>query len=466
VTSARLGVADQTMLLFDTPEAPFAVVACVSLDGAPLRDEHGRVQLEPILAMARWNVATHPRNRQIPWPVPLGVGRPVWVDCPTFDVADHYSLETLAEPSEAALMARIAEFMTEPFPPGRPLWHHLLIDGLPDGALVLLVKRHHCMMDGVGGMGGFASNLTLTPDFVMPEPPRPFTAEPPPAAAQLVTDALHDLLAHARAVGRDVVRWLRTPRRSWRRACRMVTNLRVDLRALSDVPPLGLMGPPGPRRVVARTDVPLEELERVGVAFGVTVTDVLIAIAGGSAWQLVRRRGDGARDARLVIACPVSTRSAGDGLLGNRLSYMTVELGSTPADPVARLRAVREATQEAKTRQTAYDLHRLVDLLGFAPPALLRRQIRQVRRRGTPMGVSSLIGPPVPVWLMGARVRSFHGLGPLPLYGGIAVVCVSADGNVGIGVTADPDVVPDLGGFVTGLRAELDGLLEAVADGT
>src|SRR5690606_21400699 len=52
------------------------------------------------------------------------------------------------------------------FDRARPLWEYTLVEGLPDGAAAMILKVHHSMTDGVGGM----KLLLMLFDFE-PEPP-------------------------------------------------------------------------------------------------------------------------------------------------------------------------------------------------------------------------------------------------------------------------------------------------------
>lgn len=453
----RLGVAEASMLLLDTAAAPFAFAACIQLDGA------AAPALDEVKAVVRSTIHLHPRNRQVPHPVPLGLHRPVWVDVPTFDVDHHVTAETLSEPSEAALRHRIATFLQEPFTPGQPLWRNLLLHGLPNGTAALLVKVHHCMTDGVGGVGAFGSTLALTPEVLALEPPVPWSPAPTPTSARLVLDALRDHVAYVGFVCRLAIRALRAPVASGRQARRMIRNARANQRILSNAAGLGLVRTAGPRRAVTLDSVALADLKAVRAAFGCTVNDVLLALAAGAVSRLLQHRGESNPGTQLTIACPVSTRRDGTPSLDNQMSYMTLTVPLVRTDPVARLRDINAATEEAKAAGFAEDIQRLADLARFAVPFMLRRQVERFAQWGTPLNVSNVVGPPMPVWMMGARIVAFHGIGPLPSFGGIVMVCASIDGAVGIGTIVDPDAVPDLEAFGAAFQAELALLLDAAA---
>lgn len=458
----RLGVADTTMLMLDVGAAPFCIGAVLRLEGPPLLDEHGQIRLDFAREMAAATIHLRPRNRCVPMAVPGGLGRPVWVEVPDFAIADHFTAGALPEPTDAALWSAVTAFLTAPFPAGRPRWHNRFLTGLPGGDVALITKTHHAMMDGVGGLGALGRLVTLTPEFEPPGPPEPWSPAPAPSGRQLVADALRDQGRAVAGLGRTAGRALRAPgaaRAEVRRTVRALRTVTGSLVGTDD--PLGLVRPAGARRRMLATTLALDDLRTVRRAFGGTVNDALVAAAVGGIRRTLVARGTPTADASLVVVCPVSTRDADDAGFGNRFSAMPVRVALGPDDPVERLAAVAGATAGAKDDRIARDLQRVTDLGEVAPPALLRRSARRLTRAGSHLAVSNLVGPPVPVWLLGARVRSLHPFAPLPAFGGVNVVAVSYAGDVGIGVTVDPDTVPDSDAVVAGLHAELADLVRA-----
>ena len=86
-------------------------------------------------------------------PSPFGLAPPSWVLDADFDLSWHlrrvdapapHTFETLLE------MARVAGMTA--FDPARPLWEFTLVSGLTDGGAALLMKVHHALTDGVGGI--------------------------------------------------------------------------------------------------------------------------------------------------------------------------------------------------------------------------------------------------------------------------------------------------------------------------
>ena len=142
--------------------------------------------------------------------------------------------------------------------------------------------------------------------------------------------------------------------------------------------------------------------------------------------------------------------------MGNRVSGMLVRLATTVDDPVERLAPIREATRHAKEQERAISAEQ--------PDGLDR--VRRPGGRGAggsagvePAGlrpaattplfnvvISNVPGPPVPLYLAGARVMGVWPMGPIIDGAGLNITVMSYLGSVNFGLVACREVAPDLGG--------------------
>ena len=91
-----------------------------------------------------------PRYRQKVRFVPLGLGRPVWVEDPHFNLAYHLRHTALPAPgTEEPLRRTAARIFAQHLDRNKPLWEIWMIEGLSENRWALLSKVHHCMVDGV-----------------------------------------------------------------------------------------------------------------------------------------------------------------------------------------------------------------------------------------------------------------------------------------------------------------------------
>ena len=91
-----------------------------------------------------------PRYRQKVRFVPLGLGRPVWVDDPHFNLGYHLRHSALPAPgTEEVLRRTAARIFAQHLDRRKPLWEIWMVEGVSENRWALLSKVHHCMVDGV-----------------------------------------------------------------------------------------------------------------------------------------------------------------------------------------------------------------------------------------------------------------------------------------------------------------------------
>src|SRR5262249_40536470 len=138
----RLSGLDECFLGFETPNAYMHVAVTGIFEAGPSCRRGGGLHIQP--------TPPHPAPPFPPRP-PLPFMRDaVWIDAERFDVAHHVPHASLPQPgSTQQLQQRCAEILERPLDRRRPLWEAWLIEGLAGGAFALLVKVHHCIVDGI-----------------------------------------------------------------------------------------------------------------------------------------------------------------------------------------------------------------------------------------------------------------------------------------------------------------------------
>ncbi len=94
----RLSALDETFLHLERPETPMHVSAIAVLERDPFYDSDGRFRLAAVRSLVESRLSLIPRFRRRVMKVPFGLGRPVWVDDPDFDIARHVRLTALPPP--------------------------------------------------------------------------------------------------------------------------------------------------------------------------------------------------------------------------------------------------------------------------------------------------------------------------------------------------------------------------------
>src|SRR3954454_3025045 len=133
-----------------------------------------------------------PRYRQKLAFVPLGQGRPRWVDDPTFNISYHVRATALPPPgSEEQLRTLAGRVFSQRLDRDKPLWEVWLVQGLEGDRFALLSKTHHSLVDGVSGADLMTVLFDMTPDPAPPaDPPQTWQPRPLPSSSQLLAEAL------------------------------------------------------------------------------------------------------------------------------------------------------------------------------------------------------------------------------------------------------------------------------------
>lgn len=457
---------DASFLYFETPSMHMHVC--------------GTLLLDPSTAPAGWSAdrlcATlrerlpliEPFHRRVHQPT-LRLTHPSWVET-AVDVNDHVRVTTCPAPGDMEQFCGVvAEFAGQQLDRSRPLWEVLVVEGLADNRVGVVIKVHHCAVDGVGAANVLTHLFDLsaegrTADEVdVPDRPAPSA----PALARRFVTTTTGLASLPVAAARLMPS-----------AVRAVTNVVRHRQAGGTSGPVPFSAPRAPfngritpRRVVALVDVPMADVKAAKDAGGATFNDVVLAVCGDAFRRYLRDR-DALPQASLLAVCPVNVRDTDaddDTGGGNRTSAILATLATDVDDPVERLRAVHKATSAAKAEHEAVGGDLLAQAAELAPPTfttLVARAYSAARLADlhpTPINVvlSSLAGPPVQIYLAGAAVEAVYPLGPVLEGFGLNITVASYRDRVGFGFIACAERMPDVADLAAGVPAALADLLVA-----
>jgi diacylglycerol O-acyltransferase / wax synthase len=418
---------------------------------------------ERLQAMVAGKLGAVPRYRQKIRFVPLGLGRPVWVDDPHFNLAYHLRHSALPPPgSHDVLRQTAARIFAQHLDRRKPLWEIWMIEGLSENRWALLSKVHHCMVDGVS-----ATDLmtVMFDDSPPPEGGQHWEPAPEPSNAELVLRTLTRQTLNPSEQLRVVRAAARRPRASLAQAQDFVRAVSSAAGLLRPLGASSLVGPVGPHRAWSTAYVHLSDVKSVRAALGGTVNDVVLTIVAGGMRDLLESRGEDV-DGRTVRALvPVSVRAQGErGVYNNRVSAMFAELPVGTENPVARLRTVRAQMDGLKQSKQAVAGDVLTSLSGFAPPMLLALGGRLAARSpslGVETGVTNVPGPQHPLQTLGRRLLESFPFVPVIGHVRISIAIFSYDGGLYLGVTGDYDSSNDIDVLTTGVQAAMAQLVAA-----
>lgn len=461
----RLSGLDATFLYLETSNNHMHVAGVYVFDptGVP-----GGMPFERVRELVRNRLHRLPPFRRRLVEVPFGLHHPVWVEDPAFDLDYHVRRAALPTPGDHRELLRFAgEVMGRPLDRRHPLWEMYVVEGLVDGHVAMITKTHHAAIDGGSGAELSVNLLDLTEDTVVYEEPE-WQPEPIPEDSRVLVDALGALSRQPARLVDVIRRTIGTLARSQKE----VDDRRDVLpRALFSAPRTSINQPITPHRRFATAELALDDIRKVRSVLGGTVNDVVLALCAGSLRSFLERGGELPEDP-LVAMVPMSVRTEDQrGAMGNRVTNMFVALATDIADPAERLRAIQEATRQAKDQTNAIGAEALADWAEFAAPAVAARAARlyasmRLAERHRPLfnlTISNVPGPSFPLYSAGARLVAWYPMGPIFDGSGLNITVMSYMGVLHFGLLACPETVPMLDEIAAGLGDAMQELLAAAA---
>lgn len=366
-----------------------------------------------LVAAHDWATRMAPRFRQRVQDSPLGIGAPSWAVDPDFDLHYHLRRARVAGDGSMRELLRAAEQIAmTPLDPARPPWEAVLIDGLPAGKSVYLLKVHHAMTDGLGAIEVLSElhSETRDPAPIKPQPPMPapqdldvFTVIGRQVAADLnrlpglAAQVAKAMFAATRPVAavEDVMRYCRSA-------------LKVA----------GVDSPPGSPLLRGRSiswrfsafDIAFADLKAASRSAGASVNDAYLA-GLICAFRLYHARM-GSPISAMPVAIPISVRKPDDPAGGNRIAVGRLAADVATSDP-------RELMSAIHTQVSAARHEPAVDLFNVIGPALAWLPGAAMSVLGAAASVNDLQASNVPgiardAYLAGAKVERMYPFGPLP----------------------------------------------------
>jgi WS/DGAT/MGAT family acyltransferase len=462
---------DATFLYFETPSMHMHVVGVLILDATDVPGGWNRDRV-PDLIRSRIDLIPPFRRRLVG--STLRLHHPVWVDVDDLDVHDHIHQVTCPAPGEQAQLEKlVANFASEQLDRAKPLWQILVVDGLEHGRVAVVVKVHHCAVDGVGAAKVLAALFDLDEAGRTPEQLTEaraiaeLSAAPDPGLPGL---ALHTAWGLAtRPLG--IAKLLPTVARS---AVSLVRSRQEKAgEGQSGAVPFSAPRAPfngriSPQRSVAFADVALTDIKAVKNAVGGTFNDAVIAICGGAFRHYLLER-DALPDTSLIAVIPVSVRDDDDVTAANRTSAMFTTLATDLEDPLERLEVVRQANLVGKADHEAVGGDLLFQAAELAPPnttSLIARiysaaRLADVHPVVHNVVISNVAGPPIQIYLAGGKLEGVFPLGPVLEGPGLNITIVSYKDRVGFGLIACRKQMPDVADLAAAVPVALAELLEA-----
>jgi len=455
MSPSRLSALDAAFLSLEREHAPMHVGWAASFVPRP---DGSRPTFSEVCAHIESRLHRAPRYRQRLAGVPLGLGDPVWVDEPDFDITRH-----VRRAGHGDFGRLVDEVLSAPLEHGRPLWELWIAEETDDGFVGLVGKAHHCLVDGLAAVELMALLLDTEPEpEPKPETEKAWEPRPAPSATALVRDALDHRLGQALDLATLPLRYAGDPDRlrdaanqTWRAARHLARSV-VPL-----APPSRLNGAMPAARHLAWHSRPMGDLDTIKRRFGTTVNDILLSASTGALRDLAVARDEPPREVKAMV--PVSIE-APDEKWGNRIAFLFIELPCDEADPVWRLRDIHVAMRDRKRNGEPEGADAVLNAVSYAPRAVRRLASRVI---ASPLlsnlTISNIPGPQVPVFLMGCEVKHAYPVVPLTDGHGMSIGMTTIHDRACFGVYAQAEFAADADRIARGIDDEIGALLERAA---
>jgi diacylglycerol O-acyltransferase / wax synthase len=453
MSSDRLTGLDASFLHLEDGAAHMHVAGVMVFEGSP-------PPYDDLLEAIERRLGLVPRYRQRLAFVPLGQGRPKWVDDPHLNLRYHVRSTALPSPgSEQQLRDLAGRVFAQQLDRDKPLWEIWLVEGLEGDRFAMLSKTHHALVDGISGVDIMSVLFDTSPDPAAPTDtgdrwlPRPL-----PSPVELLGEAL---MERATIPG-EIVRSVRSIFRGPLRVVEGLRDAAVGVGAmawagLNPAPPSPYNKSIGPHRRYTWVRANLADIKAIKNELGGTVNDVVLSTVAGALGKHLRRRGHNTDGLELKAMVPVSVRAEVEsGALGNRVAAMMAPLPVWCQDAVARLDIVREELKGLKSGGQAVGAQVLTELSGFAPATVMGQASRLMsRQRFFNVVVTNVPGPQQPLYLAGRRMIDPFPMVPLAKNQGLGIALLSYAGRINFGLVGDYDVLYDLDDFADDVQESL-----------
>jgi diacylglycerol O-acyltransferase / wax synthase len=463
----RLSWGDTVFLHLERQGMPLNVASVFTFEG--------EFSLADCIRFVESKLPLLPRYLKRVVPAPLGLGLPSWEYDPEFDIRRHVREETLKHGTESELKALAGKMFSQVMDRNHSLWDFTMAQPLKGNRTGVIFRLHHCLADGIAGVGLINTLLDANPAALslpkkriklsVPRPRDPLIALAGGAVdsysdfVQRILSAVADLLSMGeRAVmnGGQIVPTDELP------------QLLPEITAFTERLRFNVIYR-GPQKFTW-ADVSLGEVSAIRHRFGVSINDVILALVTATIRQYLEFHGDQVKGRLFRMMVPVNLRGTNHtSELGNRISLVAVTVPLDIRDPEKLLLAVHRRTEFLKQSHAAELVSLSAGFIGMLPSSLqavLGPTISQLPITPFNMVCTNVPGPQYPLYLLGHKLLRWYPY--VPIGGELALNCaaLSYDGNIGFGFSGDVHAAPDIARVGQFLKLSFDQLREAAGLGT
>jgi diacylglycerol O-acyltransferase / wax synthase len=426
----------------------------------------GKIPLNDCIRLVKSKLPLIPRYRQRVVIPPYNVGLPTWEADARFDIRNHIRELHLKRGTEEELKQTTSTILSGVMDRSRPLWDFTLLHGLRGRRTGVVARIHHCLADGIAGIGLMNVLLDSTPVPQRAPKQRKRTPSEPqkdPGAALLesLVNSYSQLVQKALGTEAEVLKVAQgIVSQSGTGPFAELGSLLPEITAPAERLPFNRVCK-GPQKF-AWASVPMADFKAIRERCGGTFNDVVLTIISTAFRKYAQAHKVSTSGRLLRLVVPVNVRGTGDvSELGNRISFVPVPIPLDIKNPRRLLAEISQRTQLIKNAHIAELVGLFASLLA-AIPTSVQALIGPIASR-LPLSVCNVIctnvpGPQTPIYLLGHRMTAWYPYVPIGGEMGVNCAILTYDGSAYFGFTGDAHAAPDLERmeqFVTQSSAEL-----------
>jgi diacylglycerol O-acyltransferase len=456
---------DALFLYLERQGMPLNIASVAVLDGT--------ISLADCIKSVRSKLPLIPRYFQRVVIPPLSLGLPSWEYDPEFDIGNHVREVRLEGGTDADLKAAAARILSVTMDRRHPLWDITLMQGLKGDRTAIVVRVHHCLADGIAGVG--LMNVLMDPEPISHAPAkkaphfhRPRTRDAGTSPVEGLVNSFSSIVQRLLAMQSEVIELAqKTLAEAPQGAPSDMKGLLPELPAPAERLPFNIVCR-GPQQI-AWGEIPMAQIKAVREATGTTVNDVVITVVTSALRRYAELRGAKLKGRQLRIAVPVNMRGSGNpGDLGNRISFLPVSVPLGVRNPRKLLAAVHDRMQSLKDGHAAEFVGLAGGLLGMIPPPL--QALAGPVASQLPISLCNTIctnvpGPQAPLYLLGRKMLRSYPYVPIGGEMGLNCAMMSYSGTAYFGFTGDAQAAPHLHRLEKFLRLSFAELQNAAGTG-
>ena len=401
---------------------------------------------------------------------PFNIGLPSWEFDPSFDIHNHVRELTLKRGTESELKALAGRILSKAMDRQHPLWDLTLVHGLKGKRTALIARLHHCLADGIAGVGIMKVLLDASP--IAPRLPRrklrlkiPQARDPLASLMSGVVESYSDFVKRLLSAFTDLLTMAQrvaaqgeaVPAEELSRFLPEITAFTERLRF--NVPYRG------PQKF-CWSSIPLERVKAIRQVCGASVNDVVLALVTATVRRYSELHGDPIKGRLLRLMVPVNLRDSDQTSdLGNRISLVPITIPLDIRNPRRLVAAVHRRTAFIKQAHAAELVSLAGGLIEMLPGPLQSMIGPHLSRLPiTPFNLvcTNVPGPQFPLYLLGHKMLTWYPY--VPVGGEMAMNCaiLSYNGHMYFGFSGDVHAAPDLRRMDAFLKLSFHELCEAV----